>query len=352
MNIRDYGWNDTFAAAKESFQHEGFVPARVLVEQKNAYRLASESGELHGELSGKLRFEALSRIDLPAVGDWVLVDARPEEGKATIHAVLPRSSFFSRKSAGTVPEQQIIASNIDTVFLVSALNRDFNLRRMERYLVMAYESGANPVFVLTKADLSEDAADKKRQVEEIAFGVPVHVVSAFEQSGIEELAPYLGAGKTVVLLGSSGAGKSTLTNVLLGAEVQVVSHVREDDDRGRHTTTHRELFPLPSGALLIDTPGMRELQLWEASESNDHGFPDIEALARTCRFNDCSHQSEPGCAVQAAIEGGELDEARFASYQKLLRELAFMERKGNKVLEKAARDKWKKVTQQHKKTKY
>lgn len=352
LNSKQFGWNEIRETQRQEWEDTTATPGRILVEHKRMYRIATDDGELLGEISGKMRFDALSRLDYPAVGDWVMVHARPEEGKATIQGILPRQSFFSRKVAGTTLEQQIVASNVDTVFLVNALNQDFNIRRMERYLVMAYESGANPVFVLTKADLCDDVEEKRQLVENIAFGVPIHVVSALTNTGIEDLEPYLQEGKTVALLGSSGAGKSTLTNLFLGEEIQLVREVREDDDRGKHTTTHRELFRLPTGALLIDTPGMRELQLWEADSSSDHGFSDIKELAEQCKFRDCTHKAEPGCAVQGAIMSGELDEGRFQSYKKLLRELAFMDRKGDKVLEKAERAKWKKASQMMKKKSY
>lgn len=344
--LQTLGWNEHFANLFAPYAEKGYSVGRITLEHKRIYRLLSEHGELLGEVTGKLRYEATGREDYPAVGDWVVITARPEEKKASIHAVLPRKSKFSRKAAGDSVEEQIVAANVDTVFLVNALNNDFNIRRMERYLILAWESGANPVIVLSKADLCDDLEQRIADVESVAIGVPVHVVSAERGEGLEQLAPYLGCGQTVALMGSSGVGKSTLINKLSGAEQQKVNKVREGDDRGRHTTTHRELFQLPDGALMIDTPGMRELQLWEADEGFRGAFDDIEQLAETCRFNDCQHGREPGCAVRAAIEDGSLEKARFDSYLKLQRELAHLARKEDARLAAAEKDKWKKITMQ------
>ncbi|MFD2370702.1 ribosome small subunit-dependent GTPase A [Brevibacillus sp. GCM10020057] len=344
--LQTWGWDDTFARHFAPFAEQGYSVGRVTLEHKRMYRLQSEHGELLGEVTGKMRYEATGREDYPAVGDWVVIRPRAEEKKATIHALLPRKSKFSRKAAGETVEEQIVAANVDTVFLVNALNNDFNIRRMERYLILAWESGAMPVIVLSKADLCDDLEACLREVESVAIGVPVHVVSAERGEGLEQLAPYLGAGQTVALMGSSGVGKSTLINKLSGSEMQRVSGVREGDDRGRHTTTHRELFQLPGGGLMIDTPGMRELQLWEADEGFRGAFDDIESIAESCRFNDCSHMREPGCAVQEAIADGTLEKARFDSYLKLQRELAHLARKEDARLQAAEKEKWKKVHMQ------
>lgn len=345
MKRNELGWNDYLNNEFALYGEQGFTVGRVMLEHKRIYRVETENGEYLAEVSGKYRFEAESREDYPAVGDWVVLSERPSERKATIQALLPRFSKFSRKAAGLTTEEQIVAANVDTVFLVQSLNYDFNARRLERYLIMAWESGATPVIVLTKADLCEDVAARIKDVEAVALGVPVFAVSVKDETGLEELAPYFTTGKTVALLGSSGAGKSTLTNFLLGEEKQVIQEVRGDDDKGRHTTTFRELYLLPTGGLVLDTPGMRELQLWEADEATvGQSFQDVEELAEQCYFRDCKHENEPSCEVREAIREGKLEEARYQSYVKLQRELAYLERKTNKRAQLAEKDKWKKIS--------
>ncbi|HET7658676.1 MAG TPA: ribosome small subunit-dependent GTPase A [Bacillales bacterium] len=342
MDLKRLGWTLDLEDAFSSYKKEGFTIGRVALEHKGMYRIFTENGDLLAEITGHFRFNAFEREDYPAVGDWVVIKELDEE-KAMIHAVMPRKSKFSRQVAGRETAEQIVAANVDTVFLVNALNRDFNPRRLERYLSIAWESGASPVIILSKADLCEDVTDKVAQTEAVAFGVPIHVVSAATNDGFEVLKGYFAKNETVALLGSSGVGKSTLINRLYGQEVQTVKEIREGDDRGRHTTTHREMVLLPEGGIVIDTPGMRELQLWDTDEGLGYSFSDVEELAAECKFRDCKHEGEPGCAVQVAIESGELEQSRFENYLKLQKEMAFLERKTNKRLQKEEREKWKKI---------
>jgi len=326
-DIAIYGWNETRENEFREYRERGWIPGRILLEHKRMYRVWTEQGELLGELSGKLRFEADERGDLPAVGDWVAVAPRAAEGKATVHAVLTRRAKFSRKAAGAETVEQIVAANVDVVLLVASMNRDFNVRRLERYLLLAWESGARPVIVLTKMDACDDPEAYVSQATAVAMGVPVVPASAERGDGMDAVRAYVAPGTTVALLGSSGVGKSTLANALLGADAQKVSGVREKDARGRHTTTHRELFVVPGGGLLIDTPGMRELQLWDAADAASAAFDDVASLAERCRFSDCGHVAEPGCAVREAIAQGKLDAGRLQSYRKMASEAAYAARK-------------------------
>jgi ribosome biogenesis GTPase / thiamine phosphate phosphatase len=316
------GWDDVFAERFAPYAAQGLLPARVGVEYQHIYRLYAAEGELLATVAGRLRHRAASRLDYPAVGDWVAYRHTPDEERARIHGVLARKSVFTRKVAGSVVAEQVVAANVDTVFLVAGLDGDFNPRRLERYLILARESGAEPSIVLTKADLADDPASAVAQAERVAPGVPVHLVSAPRDEGFDELAGYLRPGRTVALLGSSGVGKSTIVNRLIGEERQQTREVRERDRKGRHTTTHRELILLERGGLVMDTPGMRELQLWDVDEGMEEAFADVEALALACRFPNCGHTQEPGCAVLAAVAAGTLPEARLASYHKLQAELA------------------------------
>lgn len=343
MNLELLGWSEFFAHSLDSQGRNGYTVGRVALEHKTTYILYTEQGELPAEVTGKLRYLATGRQDFPSVGDWVVISLQDGEHKAIIHAILPRKSKFSRKIAGGKTEEQIVATNIDTAFLVAGLDGDFNLRRLERYLVLVWESGANPVIVLNKADLCDDAQGRRQEVEAIALGVPIVVLSAALNQGLDALTPYLKAGQTVALLGSSGVGKSTLANQLVGQTVQAVGEVRPGDDRGRHTTTHRELILLPSGGLLIDTPGMRELQIWAGDDSLQDTFADIHALAVRCRFRNCQHDLEPSCAVQQALVEGTLDYQRFLSYQKLQKDLNYLDRKQDQKASLAEKEKWKKI---------
>jgi ribosome biogenesis GTPase / thiamine phosphate phosphatase len=278
-----------------------------------------------GKMSGKLRHDNKEGGDYPAVGDWVVIQASKEEEKATIQAILPRFSKFSRKVAGAETREQVLAANVDTAFLVTALNNDFNVRRVERYMAVAMESGADPVVVLNKADLLDDDVVEERKAEagKSASNAPIFAVSALTGQGMEDLASYMPKGKTAVFLGSSGVGKSALINALLGSYAQKTDTVREGDDKGRHTTSFQKLIILPDKGMVIDTPGLRELQLWDVEGGLGGAFKDIEDIAAGCRFGDCGHESEPGCAVRAAVDKGTLDEGRLTSYLKLQQEIAY-----------------------------
>jgi ribosome biogenesis GTPase / thiamine phosphate phosphatase len=320
------GWSPSRAEQFEPYAADGLAPARVAAQHRGGYVVYAESGERPAEVAGRLRHEAASVAEFPAVGDWVAVEDAPGADAATIHAVLERATVFSRKAAGDEAVEQVVASNVDVVFLVSAFGDDLNVRRIERYLASGWESGAQPVVVLNKSDLAGDLDAELAEVEAVAFGVPVHVVSCLEGAGLEELRPYLTEGRTVALLGSSGVGKSSLLNRLIGWERQAVQDIR-DDGKGRHTTTHRELVLLPGGGLVLDTPGMRELALWDAGAGVGETFSDVAELAAACRFADCAHESEPGCAVRAALADGSLAEERYESYRKLQGELRHLELK-------------------------
>lgn len=309
----DAGWADAFAP----YAAAGLVPARVTIEYNHIFRLHTAEGEIKAQHAGRLLHEASGRHMLAAVGDWVAVDVRRQERAGTIEAILPRRSQFSRKVAGEATEEQVVAANIDVVFLVMGLDHDYNLRRLERYLLLARESGATPAVLLTKADLVEDVPARLAEVASAAPGVAVFAVNALAGTGLDPVAALLAPGRTATLLGSSGAGKSTIINALAGAEVMKTQAVRTHDSRGRHTTRHRQLIVLPGHGLIIDTPGMRELQLWDVTRTMRDTFDDIETLAPLCHFTDCRHRDEPRCAVRQAVADGRLAAARLESYHKL-----------------------------------
>ncbi len=349
MKLEDFGWTSSFEDHFRPHAEAGWTPARVATTYTHLYRLLTPEGERMAAVSGRLRHEARGSQDFPATGDFVAAELRPGEERATIHAVLPRTSCFSRKAPGNRAREQVVAANVDTVFLTAGLDGDFNPRRVERTLVLAWESGANPVVLLTKADICADVEAKRRAMEEAANGVPVLVTSANTGDGLPALDAYLLPGRTVALLGSSGTGKSTLVNRLLGYDRQRTLTVRAGDDRGRHATTHRELILLPSGALIIDTPGLREIQLWAGDSSLGETFSDITEFAEACHFRNCQHKGEPGCGVAAALADGRLDEARLENQRKLEKELHFLAVREDVGLQQAQKARWKSIHKQAKK---
>lgn len=319
LQLKKYGLNDFFI--QQANLYEGFYLARIIEQHRDLYKVISEQGELHANLSGKMIYNTTNLENLPAVGDWVMIDKIEDKtGNAIIHNVLTRTSSFTRKAAGTGNKQQIIAANIDVIFICMSLNADFNLRRLERYLAIAWDSMAKPVIILTKADLCQNTEEKLNEVLNIAFGTETIACSSENGYGLEQISKMVEQGKTIAFLGSSGVGKSTLINHLMNNDIMTTQTIR-NDDKGKHTTTHRQLLLLPNGGIVIDTPGMRELRL--STGNIDKTFEDIEELSTMCKYKNCSHTDEPNCMIQNALTNGTLDQSRFASYLKLKREVTY-----------------------------
>ncbi len=350
--LEPFGWDARRETAFATHAAAGLVPGRVTGAARDAIRARTETGDTQVIVQRGFRRDATSTADFPVVGDWLALEP-VADGQAALRVVLPRTSRFARgdhdaqrTQGGIHAAEQVVAANIDTVVIVAALDHDLNLRRLERYLALGWSSGADPVVLLNKADLCDDVSARLGEVRAIAAGAPVLVASALRAEGLDALDAWMGPGRTLVLLGMSGVGKSTIANLLLGEQRQAVREVRGDDSRGRHTTTSRELFQLPNGALLIDTPGMRSIGLWDADDGLDRAFTDVEALAAACRFADCSHEVEPGCAVIAAIEAGTLDADRLRARRKLHRELGLVAQRSATASGRDGDRRWGKVTRE------
>ncbi|MCG6878669.1 MAG: ribosome small subunit-dependent GTPase A [Deltaproteobacteria bacterium] len=341
-HLSQMGWTSHFQAQLEHYSNDGFIPARVVGVRKNSFRTSNGKREWLATPAGKLKHDACGMY--PVTGDWVLMT------DAVISRVLVRRNALSRGASGThnkqdaqPQKQQVIAANLDTVFIVSGLDRDFNLRRMERYLTLVYNCGLNPVIILTKADLHRDPEHFVGDAESVASGVPIHLVSASDDTGLASLEPYLSPGRTTTMVGSSGAGKSTLVNRLYGKTVQLTNAISAHVGKGKHTTTSRDLIMMPQGGMVIDNPGIREIVFWEVDKGIEAAFPEIEKLGLGCRFANCSHTQEPGCRVLGAVDEGEISRDRLESYRKMKREMEFLSHRRHKSADRVEKERWKEV---------
>ncbi len=344
MNLEKWGLTSHFKEKTKYLVEQGLHIGRIVKENRHLYEIETEQGRLSGKVSGHFDYTAVNRADYPTIGDWVAI--KIDQNTAVIEKLIDRKSAFSRKRAGKEIEEQIIAANIDYIFLVFALEggRNYSEGAVERFLTRAWDSGASPIIILNKSDLCENTADFICKTESIAAGTPIHLTSAIDGNGIEELKNYLKPGKTIGFTGYSGVGKSALINALCGVDIMRTGSIREDDKRGKHTTTHKELILLDDGSILIDSPGLKELQLWGDESSLDSTFEDISDLADLCRFNNCSHNGEPGCMIQASLNNGDLDMDRYNRYLQMKKELQRLERKNSKKAQLEAKKKDKDIS--------
>ncbi len=348
MDLSDYGWDSGFRDEFHEYHEKGFLPARVIESNRLIYKLVSEKGVLSGKLSGRFCHNCNSKADYPTVGDWIAYKPTFQKGFVPLQGILCRRSKFSRKVAGDESDEQVVASNIDTIFIVSGLDRDYNIRRLERYVTLAAESQADYALILNKADLCDDIDKVLAEIHGLFPDIPVYSISALENSGLQQLEPHLIAGKTVVFLGSSGVGKTTIINRLLGEDRLKTGPVRTQDSRGRHVTTSKNIILLPSGGLVIDTPGLREIQLLASGEGLTSAFSEIEEYAQGCKYKACTHTTEPKCAVQKAVGDGTIAVKRLENYQKMQKEIAYNMSRYDVVERNKRKRFWKNISKQAK----